>query len=675
MALAAAMTEGGGRWVKIEQRRPVGWFDLRQLARTGFMTAMSTVIGSMTGRRELLAALDIGRRGPDPEPYRYDGQPDSSHTNELWVDYVADTGDGWNATHSISWLVGRGWLFLGEPGRRTAQPVTGDALQEAQRDSVDSAYSLPRGDILILGGDEVYPAADAAEYKARLHDPFFAARPWATAASTHDATAGAADLYAIPGNHDWYDGLTSFIRVFCQASYTRWIGSWRPRQHRSYFSLKLPHGFWIWGIDTALEEDVDPPQIDYFRKQAQHLGEMDQVILCAPTPAWIELDAENQTDKSASAAWIRLEQLINIVTHCGAKVPVLVAGNMHHYARHELDDDERHFITCGGGGAFAVGTGVQPEKLLMPSGKTAMRAKRAFPNDSDSEKLKWRALWMFKSSVGFCLLLAAFQVLLIWLMQKNSQLLLLYERGGLPFGGIEMTWLERLATTARMPMEIAQLFADALTIIQRSPSVIFLLVILTGLFVAFSISGAKPRMHASIMPVVGIVHVFVQISVAWAVCAVVVAVAQPIELESITGAIIITALLLGTLWVICGLLLGIYLLTTNRYLGAHEQEVYSCQAIEDWKSFLRMHVSDEGLTIYPVGLRYCVRNWQLAGGIKRKGPTGITRNLLRSVAIKRSDTVWVPDGTTHIYEPSIDICPELIDDPIVVPRSPASGDS
>ena len=34
-------------------------------------------------------------------------------------------------------------------------------------------------------------------------------------------------VYAIPGNHDWYDGLTGFLRQFGQ---DRWLGGWRTHQ-------------------------------------------------------------------------------------------------------------------------------------------------------------------------------------------------------------------------------------------------------------------------------------------------------------------------------------------------------------------------------------------------------------------------------------------------------------
>ena len=46
-------------------------------------------------------------------------------------------------------------------------------------------------------------------------------------------------LYAVPGNHDWYDGLTAFLRLFARQRDAT-IGGWRTRQSRSYFAVRLP---------------------------------------------------------------------------------------------------------------------------------------------------------------------------------------------------------------------------------------------------------------------------------------------------------------------------------------------------------------------------------------------------------------------------------------------------
>ena len=35
-------------------------------------------------------------------------------------------------------------------------------------------------------------------------------------------------------------------------------------QRRSYFAVKLTPGWWLWGIDIALDTSIDPPQQAYF---------------------------------------------------------------------------------------------------------------------------------------------------------------------------------------------------------------------------------------------------------------------------------------------------------------------------------------------------------------------------------------------------------------------------
>ncbi len=50
-------------------------------------------------------------------------------------------------------------------------------------------------------------------------------------------------MLALAGNHDWYDGLTTFLRLFCVG---RPIGGWRTEQTRSYFAARLPHDWWGW---------------------------------------------------------------------------------------------------------------------------------------------------------------------------------------------------------------------------------------------------------------------------------------------------------------------------------------------------------------------------------------------------------------------------------------------
>jgi hypothetical protein len=104
---------------------------------------------------------------------------------EVWIDFVADTGDD----HDVSLAVGR-MLFA-------EYALSGDQPRR-----------LPRGDILVFGGDLAYPASTAYEIERRL------LRPW-----NHVLHGKAEDgrrrvVLGIPGNHDWYDGLDGFGRLF-----------------------------------------------------------------------------------------------------------------------------------------------------------------------------------------------------------------------------------------------------------------------------------------------------------------------------------------------------------------------------------------------------------------------------------------------------------------------------
>ncbi len=104
-----------------------------------------------------------------------------------------------------------------------------------------------------MGGDQVYPVPTAVEYENRMLGPYRAALPC--------ASAEAPELFAIPGTHDWYDGLGNFTSIFCLE---RWIGGWKTSQRRSYFALKLPNAWWLWGIDIQFGASLDEVQLQYF---------------------------------------------------------------------------------------------------------------------------------------------------------------------------------------------------------------------------------------------------------------------------------------------------------------------------------------------------------------------------------------------------------------------------
>jgi hypothetical protein len=252
------------------------WFRPTLLAKLLWRVIVSEVFGQYADRRLIVAALDpvtkeeILRRARQFYPgTAFDNEDDRPPTiftpdkeGAVWIDFLADLGDGFDSTFAVASLLARDQLKVEE-------------------------LTLPRGQLLVMGGDEVYPNADPKFYHEQLINPYAWAFP--------DPKPGLLDgppVYAIPGNHDWYDGLVLFLAYFTRRSPHLHLGGWRSWQRRSYFALQLTKTWWIWAIDAQLDDDVDQPQKDYFDLIAKSMDQGSKVILCGPegdVPGSVEL--------------------------------------------------------------------------------------------------------------------------------------------------------------------------------------------------------------------------------------------------------------------------------------------------------------------------------------------------------------------------------------------------
>ncbi len=215
----------------------VSWYDPTELMRSARDVFISTLLGRHSDHR-LLEALATRE---EPKPFDCTMEPlPWSGAGPFWLDYLSDTGDGFNPAYAMASCVASRLSVKSPDGR---------------------SLDLERGAVLILGGDQVYPTASRFEYQRRFVGPFRAALP--------DAPEPRPKMFAIPGNHDWYDSLVSFTRLF--VSHDR-IGGWDAPQQRSYFALKLPYGWWLVGTDTQLDSDIDKPQVDFFSQRGAQYG-------------------------------------------------------------------------------------------------------------------------------------------------------------------------------------------------------------------------------------------------------------------------------------------------------------------------------------------------------------------------------------------------------------------
>ncbi|GLI02401.1 metallophosphoesterase family protein [Phytohabitans aurantiacus] len=511
----------------------VRWLSPTELVRTGLKAVLAAVFGQYADRREM-------QQGPMFEQSAF------PHTGEgeFWFDYVSDIGDGFDATYSVA------------------------SLLASDLDPPDAGGVLPRGSVLVMGGDQVYPFGDVESYEQRTTNVYAAALPEPSGGTTADSPV----LYAIPGNHDWYDGLTAFLRVFGQQAN---IGGWCTRQKRSYFALDLPHGWWLFAIDIQLDTYIDKPQLEYFKKVAERIADGDSVVVCTAVPSWYD-----ETDSSMDRLAYFLRYSLG---ERARQVRVVLTGDVHHYARYQSDQpDTPLLVTAGTGGAYSSPTHLLPDKLAV-SGKLAPtgahptdrlayeRRGGTWPPQAVSSRVSWTVLWR--------------------LATRNWTLLLVF--AGL-YGLISA----------------ATLFSGWLWVVA-------LLAAAAGGAVAFTHPKTGGRWRRwryglglaalQLVPAVATVVYFARTVDEWGWLAQ-------------AGAVVAAAIVGG---VVVAELLAAWLLAVSRR-EVNTNELFAALSLEDYKGFLRCRITPDGaLTIFPIGLRKSVRDWQLA--TTDKGPRLIPR--------------------------------------------------
>lgn len=272
---------------------------------------------------------------------------------DLWIDYLADSGEHAGVTEALARLVAReAWVPDPEGlGRLLA----------------------PRGKLLIFGGDTAYPVATAREIHDRVVVPFNKA----LYEVGDDGEARA--LLGIPGNHDWYDGLDGFSRLF---RYKRFdedgavvpgtvrsadtsigraaelvknivagesrdkadalvLHGYRAMQSASYWVLPLAPGILLVGADRQLRK-VDPQQRTFVRR-AREAAEAEggaKVWALLPDP-YLAFGRPSTTGHETVEA-LGLDPEVDDA--------FLLSGDIHHYRREQVG--RALHVTAGGGGAF-----------------------------------------------------------------------------------------------------------------------------------------------------------------------------------------------------------------------------------------------------------------------------------------------------------------------------------
>lgn len=527
----------------------VSWLSPRTLAISALRVAVSAQLGLNADKRELIGMV------PDRPHPGLPGDMDSGRKppDEVWFDYAADTGDGFDSTYSIASL-------LAAPALKLAAP--------------DGTRELPRGRLLVLGGDEVYPYASMKAYTDRFIGPFSAALP-ETAQDERDAPL----MLALPGNHDWYDGLTSFMRIFGQGGR---IGNWRTFQKRSYFAVRLTRRWVLWAVDTQLDSYIDYPQLTYFKAAAEELNDGDGLIVCTSRPEWVIGAKAGREESYRTVDYLRR----TVIRPSKATVRLWISGDEHHYARYEGIDgaDPVQWITCGGAGAFTSATHDLPHDLTVPPARSvdpsksippvSARFRCAYPSQRESAHLR-RAFWhvpVRNWTLGPVFSCAA--ILMSWPLLTR---------------GASSSISEQLDTAV------------------HSPGVWLCSILLLAAFVTL-VGATGPRWQR----LIGVAHAIAQIAAMLAAACVAAWPVGNASLDSGWGfgarSVAIVAVSAG---VLCLGVLAVYFAAADS-VGVNTSEFFSGLACRRFKSFLRIHIDGENLTVYPIGLAAQGRNWRLA---------------------------------------------------------------
>jgi hypothetical protein len=656
------------------------WFSPALLLDAGSRHLITQIFGERADQRVIQAASDP-ERNLESVIARYDYRGHEWYRDAeaggapVWIDYVADTGDGFDSTYAVASLVAARELAV----KGASEP-------------------LPGGKILVMGGDQVYPYPTREAYHDRLEVPYKLALP---------NPAEPRHIYAIPGNHDWYDGLASFDSIFChhrhgfQEGYR--TGGWNLPQHRSYFALRLPHNWWIFGADIQLSRYLDSAQVNYFRAITERMTSEDKIILCNAAPSWV------YPDSGFDEPEMNLLKLADVVHQSKAQIVAILAGDLHHYSRYSSAEVPVQLITAGGGGAYMHPTHDLRSTITMPwpadkgheskvrefhldpakgAGSQGVdRGPAVYPGRVRSRWMVWSNLLFPFRNPMFCLTLGILYWLMTW--QFSSTHLEIARTQEVMRGNTVVGTL-----TSSVPTAIRCILFDEPTQKQivnpdyrfsawftgdhrENIRKLFRITPQTGAYnplLGFWVLGVIlaavyyadcANWRRKIM--VGVSHallhfaamIFVYVFTSWLTQQVFPGYTQGclrdgaevrdatgynLDAWGYTGIRIFQIVLLG--WLIAGLIWGIYLAISTSLFCMHCDNAYSALRIPGYKNFLRLKLEPDKLTVYPVGLDKVPR--------------------------RRS---WRPSKSSDLSASALDpakpLKPKLIEGPIVIKPRPA----
>jgi uncharacterized membrane protein HdeD (DUF308 family) len=285
------------------------------------------------------------------------------------------------------------FIVIGDTGE-------GDASQHVLRDQLLTAAAREDVRFVVLSSDVVYPNGSMIDYENRFWLPFKGVTK---------------PVFAIPGNHDWYDALEAFLATFLQPDAAR--AAMRARAEadlrltsttgdriegliaeaaRLRGEYDVPTGFQrgpffefqtdrfaLVAVDTGIVKRIDPAQWAWLEGALDRArGKLTMAILGHPLYAKSYDMAANNSD------FARLKKLL-----LDRGVTIAMAGDTHDFEYYMEPPGEGrppvHYFVNGGGGAYlSLGTAIDwPEH--PPTAEWAYYPSR----DSIAAKIHDRTPW------------------------------------------------------------------------------------------------------------------------------------------------------------------------------------------------------------------------------------------------------------------------------------------
>jgi uncharacterized membrane protein HdeD (DUF308 family) len=301
------------------------------------------------------------------------------------------------------------FVVIGDPGE-------GDASQLVLKDQLIAVSNHPEVKFVLISSDVVYPSGSLKDYERKFWMPFKGVTK---------------PVYAIPGNHDWYDALEGFTSTFFEpeaaknAMYERiksdlkltsttknkieeMVGQsaqWRKEyevptglQKAPYFQVTTGN-FVLITVETGVLRQIDSLQRKWLINVLEaSKGKFVMVVLGHPFYAIGEYQGSLNPDFESIHKLLRKY-----------KVPLVMAGDTHdmEYYAEPAENAETstmyHFVNGGGGAYLSIGTamakaGTMPTKeyAFYPSHDPLIKKI-----DDNTAWYKYPAWWWTKKLNGW----------------------------------------------------------------------------------------------------------------------------------------------------------------------------------------------------------------------------------------------------------------------------------